>query len=51
MNKAVPKIDIMKKEKKLLPTDTSDGTHNRFGFKLRKIEAKNMLKKQPVFSR
>jgi len=51
-NKAVSKIDIKKEKKKPLPTDTNDGTHNRFGFKLRKAEATNiMLKKQPVLSR
>lgn len=49
--KVFPKIDA-KKEDKPLPTDTKDGTHNRFGFKLRKNEATHvMLKKQPTFSR
>lgn len=39
-------------QKKLLPSDTRDGIHNRFGFKLKKPEATHvMLKKQTVFSR
>ncbi|XP_071559753.1 uncharacterized protein [Temnothorax nylanderi] len=47
-----PKTDVETEEKRLLPTDTRDGIHNRFGFKLKKPEATNiMLKKQPVFSR
>ncbi|EZA59002.1 hypothetical protein DMN91_011305 [Ooceraea biroi] len=52
-NKAAPKADESKKEeKKPLPSDTNDGTHNRFGFKLRKTEAvKIMSKKQPSLSR
>jgi hypothetical protein len=38
--------------KKPLPTDTKDGVHNRFGFKLKKPEATHlMLKKHTVFSR
>ncbi|XP_077265276.1 uncharacterized protein LOC143899142 isoform X1 [Temnothorax americanus] len=46
------KADVETEEKKLLPTDTRDGIHNRFGFKLKKPEATNiMLKKQPGFSR
>jgi len=37
-------------EKKPLPSDTRDGIHNRFGFKLKKPEATHLiLKKQPVF--
>jgi len=37
-------------EKKPLPSDTGDGIHNRFGFKLKKPEATHLiLKKQPVF--
>ncbi|KYN27062.1 hypothetical protein ALC57_03404 [Trachymyrmex cornetzi] len=38
--------------KKPLPSDTKDGIHNRFGFKLKKSEATHLiLKKQTVFSR
>lgn len=52
VKKAVPKVDVKKEEQKLLPTDTNNGTHNRFGFKLRKTEATNIvLKKQPALSR
>ncbi|XP_012219167.1 kinesin-related protein 2-like isoform X1 [Linepithema humile] len=51
-DKAFSKVDVKKDEKKPLPTDTKDGTHNRFGFKLRKAEATHIiLKKQTVFSR
>ncbi|KAL6256380.1 hypothetical protein P5V15_012494 [Pogonomyrmex californicus] len=50
-NKAVPKVDMKKEERKPLPTDTSDGVHNRFGFKVKKIEATQLMKKQPAFSR
>ncbi|XP_011635085.1 cylicin-1-like [Pogonomyrmex barbatus] len=50
-NKAVPKVDIKKEERKPLPTDTSDGVHNRFGFKVKKVEATQLMKKQPAFSR
>lgn len=50
--KVHPKIDTKKKEKRPLPTDTKDGTHNRFGFKLRKKEATHVvLKKQTTLSR
>ncbi|XP_011266748.1 uncharacterized protein LOC105257664 [Camponotus floridanus] len=50
--KVFPKINAKKEEKRPLPTDTKDGTHNRFGFKLRKNEATHViLKKQPTFSR
>lgn len=50
--KVLPKIDAKKEEKKPLPTDTKDGTHNRFGFKLRKNEATHViLTKQITFSR
>lgn len=50
--KVFSKIDAKEEAKKPLPTDTKDGTHNRFGFKLRKNEATHViLKKQPTFSR
>lgn len=50
--KVVPKIDAEKEKKRPLPTDTKDGTHNRFGFKLRKNEATHViLTKQTTFSR
>lgn len=50
--KILSKIGTKKEEKKPLPTDTKDGTHNRFGFKLRKNEATHViLKKQITFSR
>ncbi|XP_050466252.1 uncharacterized protein LOC126859233 isoform X2 [Cataglyphis hispanica] len=50
--KVLPKIDAEKEKKKPLPTDTKDGTHNRFGFKLRKNEATHViLTKQTTFSR
>ncbi|XP_029163555.1 rho GTPase-activating protein gacF [Nylanderia fulva] len=50
--KVRPKLDTKKEEKKPLPTDTKDGTHNRFGFKLRKNEATHViLRKQVTFSR
>ncbi|KAL6445220.1 hypothetical protein ACFW04_002232 [Cataglyphis niger] len=50
--KVLSKIDAEKEKKKPLPTDTKDGTHNRFGFKLRKNEATHViLTKQATFSR
>ncbi|XP_018313892.1 uncharacterized protein [Mycetomoellerius zeteki] len=50
-NKSFSK-DTKSEQKKLLPSDTKDGIHNRFGFKLKKSEATHlMLKKQTVFSR
>ncbi|XP_029676510.1 titin homolog isoform X1 [Formica exsecta] len=50
--KVVPKIDAEKEKKRPLPTDTKDGTHNRFGFKLRKNEATHViLTKQTTYSR
>lgn len=49
-NKAIS--DVKKEEKKPLPTDTRDGIHNRYGFKLKKPEATHIiLKKQTVLSR
>ncbi|XP_032668098.1 uncharacterized protein LOC116842667 [Odontomachus brunneus] len=49
--KVLSEVDA-KKGMKLLPSDTSNGTYNRFGFKLRKAEATHViLKKQTVFSR
>ncbi|EFN75786.1 probable serine/threonine-protein kinase nek3 [Harpegnathos saltator] len=42
----------LKRGAKLLPSDATNGTYNRFGFKLRKAEATHViLKKQTVFSR
>ncbi|XP_070165531.1 probable replication factor C subunit 1 isoform X2 [Polyergus mexicanus] len=50
--KVLPKINVEKEKKRPLPTDTKDGTHNRFGFKLRKNEATHViLTKQTTFSR
>lgn len=47
-----PKADMKTEGKKPLPTDTKDGVHNRFGFKLKKPEATHLvLKKHTVFSR
>ncbi|EGI66874.1 PREDICTED: rho GTPase-activating protein gacK-like [Acromyrmex echinatior] len=44
--------DRKSEQKKPLPSDTKDGIHNRFGFKLKKSEATHLvLKKQTVFSR
>lgn len=49
--KVLSKADV-KKDVKLLPSDTANGTYNRFGFKLRKAEATHViLKKQTIFSR
>ncbi|KYN39755.1 hypothetical protein ALC56_05863 [Trachymyrmex septentrionalis] len=44
--------DRKSEQKKPLPSDTKDGIHNRYGFKLKKSEATHLiLRKQTVFSR
>ncbi|XP_014477752.1 PREDICTED: probable serine/threonine-protein kinase nek3 [Dinoponera quadriceps] len=49
---ATKNIDVKKGVKPLPPSNTTNGTYNRFGFKLRKAEATHViLKKQTVFSR
>ncbi|XP_012530632.1 uncharacterized protein LOC105833437 isoform X2 [Monomorium pharaonis] len=51
-NKTISKVNVKTEGKKPLPTDTKDGIHNRFGYRLKKPEATHLvLKKQTVFSR
>ncbi|XP_018395820.1 PREDICTED: uncharacterized protein LOC108774256 [Cyphomyrmex costatus] len=50
-NKSFSK-DEKSEQKKPLPSDTKDGIHNRFGFKLKKPEATHLiLKKQTIFAK